>query len=521
MDMKKRYYSWVWILFCAAVLGFFASPVLSHAVEKDANSIGVLEKKMLSPSTRKIQYRKGRIWSEALSKWKKANKIDKTADHLTIGKKGWYTLCTTAKSGKRTLTQVYFYKKKYAIPMNCPLRVQEGYYYIVPREKRDSVVQVQNASVEAGGNVSIWTRGGCASQVWQLESAGGRKFRLKNVNSGLYLTCKKNGTDQAVQQKCQEKGKGQTFLMYEAGSGYTYIKCKGTKQFFHVNGNNLEFSARKNQKAWKYTWKKTEKTVSYAMVTEATYPTTLIVGKSFVLKGTVSSHYAVTTLTAGVYDKVGKAVLKKKIKPNKCIVDLGLIDAAITFGKLAAGNYTYKVVVRDTAGENIPVIDRKFTVGILPGGGSKILSYDSDLIVRIGHQSDGTVLEKKACASYALAYCNAILTGMATSPHCYWSSTTNVDCVWSKGGYTTRAYSTEQAVLQEAYVQLAAGKPSILHVTGNTAQHWLAIVGCRKTGQTTNLSASDFIAIDPWDGKVITVSDKYKVKTTYRLGVKS
>ena len=58
-------------------------------------------------------------------------------------------------------------------------------------------------------------------------------------------------------------------------------------------------------------------------------------------------------------------------------------------------------------------------------------------------------------------------------------------------------------------------------MTGNTAQHWIAIVGCKKAVLPANLSVSDYVAIDPWDGKVITVSDKYKVKTTYRLGVKS
>ncbi len=74
--------------------------------------------------------------------------------------------------------------------------------------------------------------------------------------------------------------------------------------------------------------------------------------------------------------------------------------------------------------------------------------------------------------------------------------------------------------MQAAYNELMAGKPSILHVTGNTPQHWITIIGCKKTGGGSGISVSDLVAIDPWDGKVITVSDKYKVKTSYRLGVK-
>ena len=522
MSGKIRQMMWTGIFFCILALGLVMSSVSSHAMEKDAASISTLEKKMLSPSTKKIQYRKGKIRSVASSKWKKAKKISRTADSLAIKRKGWYTLCITTKSGKKKLTELYFYKKNYEITVNKRIRLPEGCYYIVPCVKKEYAVEVQNGSLAAGGNISIWTKGDSACRVWKMESAGGSKFRLKNINSGLYLTCrKKQGNYQAVQKKYSEKSGTQIFSLYDAGAGYTYIKCNGTKQFLHVNGNNLDFSGRKRQRAWKYKWEKTETPVSAAMVAGATYPTSLNAGSSFTLKGVVTSRYTMTALAAVVYDQAGKAVLQKRIFPNSCSADLKQIDAAITFGKLPVGNYTYKVVARDAAGKDIPVINRAFTVGVVSLLGGNTLSYDSSLIERIGHQSDGTPLEKKACASYALAYCNAILTGATPSPHTYWSSETNVDCVWSKGGYTTLSYASEQAVLQAAYAQLASGKPSILHVTGSTAQHWITIVGCKKAMLMANLSASDFIAIDPWDGKVITVSDKYKVKTTYRLGVKS
>ena len=522
MSGKMRQIRWMGIFFCMMALGFMTTPVSSRAVEKDAASISTLEKKMLSPSTKKIQYRRGKIRSVAPSKWKKAKKISRTADSLVIKRKGWYTICVTTKSGKKKLTDLYFYKKNYEITMNKRVRLPEGDYYIVPCGNKEYAVEVQNASLSSGGNVSIWKRGDCACRVWKLESAGGSKIRLKNVNSGLYLTCReKKGIYQAVQKKKSGKNENQIFSLYDAGAGYTYIKCKGTKQFLHVDGNDLEFSSRKRQKAWKYKWEQTETPVSSAMVTGATYPTSLNVGSSFTLKGTVTSRYTMTILDAAVYDQTGKAVLQKKIYPYSCSATLKEIDSSITFGKLPSGAYTYKVVVRDATGKDIPVINRAFTVGTISVLGGKTLSYDSRLIEKIGHQSNGTALEKKACASYALAYCNAILTGVTPSPHTYWSSETNVDCVWSKGGYTTLSYSSEQAVLQAAYTQLAAGKPSILHVTGSTAQHWITIIGCKKTMLTVGLSTSDFIAIDPWDGKVITVSDKYKVKTTYRLGVKS
>ena len=97
-----------------------------------------------------------------------------------------------------------------------------------------------------------------------------------------------------------------------------------------------------------------------------------------------------------------------------------------------------------------------------------------------------------------------------------------MDCVWSKGGYTTHAYASEQEVLQAAYGQLAAGKPCILHVTGKTgSQHWVTVTGYKNVVKMSALKASNFIALDPWNGKVITVSDSYQVRTTYRLAYRS
>ena len=61
MSGKMRQIRWMGIFFCMMVLGFIMTPVSSCAVEKDAASISALEKKMLSPSTKKIQHRRGKI----------------------------------------------------------------------------------------------------------------------------------------------------------------------------------------------------------------------------------------------------------------------------------------------------------------------------------------------------------------------------------------------------------------------------------------------------------------------------
>lgn len=522
MIFKIRHINIVWGIFCSLALGFFIASVSSSAVTKDQNQIALLEKKMLSDQTKKIQYKRGKIHSIKGSVWKKTKRIKKTANSLTIHKKGWYTLCVTTKSGKRKLTYLFLYKKTYDIPMNRMRKMEPGYYYVVSRKDSKQTVEIPKASLIRGEKVSLNKRNDCACQVWQLVPAGGSKFRLKNVNSGLYLACvKKRGVYTARQKAYAKKSKAQIFCLYEAGGSSSYIKSVESKKYLQFQEGNLAFTARKKKKDWKFEWEKTECPVSFATVANATYPVALPFGNSFTLQGRVYSRYTMTTLTAGVYDAAGRTVLQKKIEPDSCQCDLKQVDAAITFGKLTVGTYTYKVVVRDVTGRDIPLINREFTVGLQVPPGGMMLTYDSGLIARIGHQSNGTPLEKKACASYALAYCNAILSGVVSSPHNYWSGSDNVDCVWSRGGYTTKTYLSEQAVLQAAAAQLAAGKPCMIHVTGTTSQHWLTIVGCKKGAISLNLSASDFLALDPWDGRLITISDKYKVKTTYRLGIKS
>ena len=109
MSDKMRWILGVGIFLCVMAVGILEAPVSSYGAEKDATSISTLEKKMLAPTTKRIQYRKGKIRSTSLSVWGKAKKIDKTAKKLTIDKKGWYTLCVTTNKGKSKLSQVYFY----------------------------------------------------------------------------------------------------------------------------------------------------------------------------------------------------------------------------------------------------------------------------------------------------------------------------------------------------------------------------------------------------------------------------
>ncbi len=509
------------LLFVFSILGgllFFS--INSQAAVKDTEYIRQIEKKMLSPSTSKIQYRYGKIKSTKNSSWKKAATISLSAKKWAVSKKGWYTLRIRTTKKKYKKLQVKLKKKTYLFSCNHVIKQKAGYYYIVPKGLSAKGLTVAKASIEKNANITVENRMDFSSFVWQLESAGGKKFRLKNVNSGLYLGNRENKNLPGMLQKpMNTKDKAMIFQAMEADGKYLYIKNESSKSYLCVEGGNAKCSKRKNNKAWKFQLVTTEKPESGAAADgSTTYPVSVAFGHSFPLKGMVNSRYVIKSLCAGIVNGNGVTVLKKEVSPGTNCYDLKGIDAAMTFGKLPAGSYYYRIVITDSLGAEITVVDRKFVVYIPGGSISRTLVYNSSLLDVIGHQSTGTALEKKACASYALAYCNAIVHGTTPSPHTYWLSSSNVDCVWSKGGYTTNAYCSELQVLQAAYGQIAAGKPCILHVTGNSSQHWVTVVGYQNVSAINALAANNLIAVDPWDGAVITVGSKYKIKNTYRLG---
>ena len=507
-------------LFFMLVLGEAFLSTEGRAAVKDTDYIVQIEKKMLSASTVKIQYRRGKIKQVKNSRWVGAVSLPLSAKNWNVSQKGWYTLRIKTTKNKYKLLQVKLKKKTYTFSCNNALKQKKGYYYIVPKGMAAKGLVVSQSATQNGANISVENRWDISSFVWQLESAGGRKFRLKNVNSGLYMGNGESGNPaNMIQKMADTKDKAMVFQAMKADGNYLYLKNTGSKDYLHVEGNNADSGKRQNNKAWKFKLVATKKPGSGASADgSTTYPVSIQYGKSFSLKGIVNSRYVIKSLTGKIVNDSGATVLEKTVKPQKNRYDLSGIDAAITFGKLSAGSYYYRVSITDSLGTVLTVVDRKFVVYIPGGTISRTLLYNKNLIDTIGHQSTGTALEKKACASYALAYCNAILHGTTPSPHDYWLSSTSVDCVWSKGGYTTQVYGSELQVLQAAYGQLVAGKPCILHVTGNTSQHWVTIVGYQNVTSTSALTAANFVAIDPWDGAVITVGNKYRVKDTYRLG---
>jgi hypothetical protein len=92
-----------------------------------------------------------------------------------------------------------------------------------------------------------------------------------------------------------------------------------------------------------------------------TYPTSISEGKSFSIKGTVSSNKKIEKVTIKVTDSSGQTVLSASAKPDAKSFQLKELDPKIKFGKLTAGTYTYKIVAKDTV-KTLTLVKKSFTV---------------------------------------------------------------------------------------------------------------------------------------------------------------
>lgn len=139
---------------------------------------------------------------------------------------------------------------------------------------------------------------------------------------------------------------------------------------------------------------------------------------------------------------------------------------------------------------------------------NKLLAYDQADIEAIGSQekSGHTI----CCPSYACAYADAVLDGTVHS-HEYYTCSCCTWTDWGGGNSSFRNVGSNEQLLREAYDQIAAGKPTVIHVTWSGGEHWIALIGYENVDDPDHLTLSNFIALDPWDGAQLNAGSKYSL----------
>lgn len=136
----------------------------------------------------------------------------------------------------------------------------------------------------------------------------------------------------------------------------------------------------------------------------------------------------------------------------------------------------------------------------------KVLAYDPALIASIGNQSSGG--HTICCPGYACAYGDAVLTGQARD-HGYYGCGCCTWPGWGGGNSSFRSLGSDGALLREAYDEIAAGRPTVMHVSGPYGEHWICLIGYRDAVDPDALTLDNFIALDPSNGQEVVASYRY------------
>lgn len=136
----------------------------------------------------------------------------------------------------------------------------------------------------------------------------------------------------------------------------------------------------------------------------------------------------------------------------------------------------------------------------------KTLAWDRSLIEAIGSQAGSG--HSGCCPGYACAYGDAIVRGVANSHTMYGCGC----CTWPNWGGGNSSYrdlGSDQAVLREAYENVKAGFPTVVHVRASYGQHWVTVVGYQNVESPDALSTDNFLCLDPWDGGLHVLSEQF------------
>ena len=139
---------------------------------------------------------------------------------------------------------------------------------------------------------------------------------------------------------------------------------------------------------------------------------------------------------------------------------------------------------------------------------NKLLSYDPEAIAEIGTQEETG--HSICCPSFSCAYADAVLDG-TIHDHSYYTCSCCTWTDWGGGDSSFRCVGSDEELLREAYDEISAGRPTVIHVSAGYGEHWIALIGYENATDPDHLTLDNFIALDPWDGAQINAASRFSL----------
>ena len=264
---------------------------------------------------------------------------------------GGHRYKVTAKTGAGTTTLV----NSTFMVLGSSRTVADGTYYIESMKNTGYGLNVSGSSNASGGNIVLGAKSSSNYMKFILTYQDNGYYKIKNVGSGKYLGV--TGQKSASGTNVEQSASGTRWQVIPDGKGSYYLvpECSSTAAVDLTNGT---VAGGTNIRIWNYNltegqrWKLESTSTSTAAPTISgqTKPSTMKAGKSFDIRGTITSGQTLTEVTVGVYDTSGIMKIGKTVKPNAKSYDLRNVDTSIKFGSLSTGGYRYKVTAKTGAG---------------------------------------------------------------------------------------------------------------------------------------------------------------------------
>jgi GH25 family lysozyme M1 (1,4-beta-N-acetylmuramidase) len=201
---------------------------------------------------------------------------------------------------------------------------------------------------------------------------------ITSSNSITSVTCSVFSTNGTTQFTKTVEPDSYEFSVHSIDAYMTFSKLKSGTYRYKITASDTE---TKNVNLLDKTFDvlSTENDSTLA-ISDANYPTRIIVGNTFSVYGKIVSENTITSVTASVYNSKGTTQFSKTVNPGSSSYSIHNIDYYMTFSKLSVGTYTYRITASDNVSKNIILLEKKFTVAAQGGAEENLEKVNWDVL---------------------------------------------------------------------------------------------------------------------------------------------
>lgn len=242
--------------------------------------------------------------------------------------------------------------------------IKNGYYMIQSGNSSSRVLDINNFSLNNGGNLEIYNKNKTTNQVFYLQYRNNGYYSIRAVHSGKYLH--KSGSGTNVHQWDGYNNANALWEIKSAGNGYYYLRNKNSGLYldnsggYTTLGNNVIVYKFNKSNAQKWKFISTGKPAFSATWVNMTFPSGTLNNPSKVrIKGEVRPSYPVKGMQVAIYNSSAKRVTSVEMAPSGLNYSFEYI---VDLSSLKSGRYFFGIKLKNANNEELQSLQYWFNV---------------------------------------------------------------------------------------------------------------------------------------------------------------